>query len=429
VHNVLRLLTCFAVEKDAWGYLAYQRNTSDTGNCYTAQASNTSTSIPASWFTWKLPDGTNLGVQGSDALSPSNALSPSTCETDYVLSALKAPQYYYDDSYALGGFPIHASAAGVPYSIARYGMLDNFYEVVEGLNINSNENLQWVEQCLPVVDATKIVSCTSDALVDTDTDTVTVRSPDGTCSIETGKLGFNPNTKSASAIGACTGNRTVGKATILIGSTNRQADRLWTLMYPGREPIPEFNGTAGMRCEVNIADHVSLKKVRVSRGSWRDWSYWMVQGSSYRVEAVSNDACSIHTREGKVLTVADVLDDAALATAAAASWQLLAENVSGDGWWPTLYAFSNPRDPKPERVFGKASAIALSFFWGRGRRYDSPEDGGKTAVIQGRMAVLAVRVGLDGGWGTLLIVPSLWSIGVLVWVSSRQPRQGTKTVE
>jgi hypothetical protein len=155
----------------------------------------------------------------------------------------------------------------------------------------------------------------------------------------------------------------------------------------------------------------------------------MVQGSSYRVEAVSNDACSIHTRDGKVLTIADVLDDAALATAAAASWQLLAENVSGDGWWPTLYDLSYPRDPKPERVFGKASAIALSLFWGRGRRLDPQEYDGKRAVIQGRMAVLAVRVGLNGGWGILLIVPSLWSIGVLVWASIRQRRQGTKTVE
>lgn len=388
------MLICFIVEKDAWGYLSYQRNTSSTDNCYTTEAPDASTSIPASWFTWKLLDGTYLGVQGSDALSPA------TCETDYVLSALRAPQMYYDDSYTLGGFPIHASAAGVPYSIARFGMLDNFYEVIDALNINTNENLQWVEQCLPVIDATKVVNCTSDALVTTDSDTVTVRSPDSTCSIQTGKLGFNPNTKSASAIGACTSIRTVGKATILIGSTNRQADRLWTLMYPGRTPIPDFNGTGGMRCEVNIADHVSFKKVRVSRGSWRDWSYWMVQGSAYRVEAVSNDACSIHTREGSVLSITDVLDDAALATAAAASWQLLAENVPGDGWFPTLYDFSNPPNPKPGNLLGKASAIALSLFWGRGRRLDGEKFDGKRAEIQGRMAVLAVRVGLgeDGAY-------------------------------
>jgi hypothetical protein len=404
--------------------LSYQRNTSDTDNCYTIQPSNDSTSIPASWFTWKLPDGTNLGVQGSDALSPS------TCETDYVLPALKAPQNYWEDHYTLGGFPIHASAAGVPYSIDRFGMLDNFYEVVEGLNVNSNENLQWVEQCLPVVDATKIVTCTSGALVTVDSDTVAVRSPDGTCSIATAKLGFDPNTKPASAIGACTGDRPVGKATILIGSTNRHADRLWTLMYPGRKSIPDFNGTAGMRCEVSIAEHVSFRKVRVSRGSWRDWSYWMVQGSAYRVEVLSNDACSIRTRDGTVLTIPDVLDDAALATAAAASWQLLAENLPGDGWWPTLYEFSNPGGhPKPGHLLGKASAIALSLFWGRGRRLDAKRYDGKRAVIQGRMEVLAVRVGLGGGWGVLLVIPSLWSIGVLGWALSRQRRRGAGTVE
>jgi hypothetical protein len=252
---------------------------SDTDSCYTTQASNASTPIPASWFPWKLPDGTDLGVQGSDALSPS------TCETDYVLPALKALQNYYEIPTPL----VDSQSMCLQLAcVVRFGMLDNIYEVIDALNINSNENLQWVEQCLPVIDATKVVSCTSDALVhtDTDTDTVTVRSLDSTCSIKTGLLGFNPNTKPASAIGACTSNRTVGKATILIGYTNRHAEHLLRLLYPGRKSIPDFNGTAGMRCEVNIAEHVSYKKVRVSCGSWRDWSYWMVQRSAYRVEAL-----------------------------------------------------------------------------------------------------------------------------------------------
>ncbi len=249
-------------------------------NCYTTTKPDNSTSIPASWFTWSLPDGTSLGIQSGDT-DPGAAEQP-MCEILYVAPSLKLPTPLGSYSYTLGGFPIVYSAAGAPYSATEGDMLENFMR-----SSVHPENLQWVEQCLPVFDGDKAIKCTSDAQVITTQDQVTVRSPDGSppCEISSPKLGFDPNNRSASAIGACTGDRKVGSATVLIGSTNSHANHLLKLMEDGHKSVLNLNGTAGLRCEINIADSVSFKKVLLSLSTLGNWHTYN-SANAFIVEAV-----------------------------------------------------------------------------------------------------------------------------------------------
>jgi hypothetical protein len=309
----------------------------------------------------------------------------------------------------MGSVPVTKFALGAPYDIGTgygesFGAWGNPWE--EG------ELFQWVEQCLPVVGSNP-VQCRNAGNLTIESDSLTITS--GNCTI-TSKVSVDTKSHGASVAGLCSDGYRVGAAEILFGSINEQATWLASILHDYNFHDKSYSAV----CSIDIAPSLTYRQLNFSRiaSSDQGWYY----GQIYHVNASSKSICvpmeASGGHQGVIRPSSSLLSDTALINGAAASWQLLEENKSGDGAWPTLLsAISNASIPnlvfsesltQLEDILGLSNAIALGVYWGA--------IGQSGNDYKGQIAISGVRVGPGEPWAVVYILPSILSIAILIYL-------------
>ena len=117
--------------------------------------------------------------------------------------------------------------------------------------------------------------------------------------------------------------------------------------------------------------------------------------------------------------------------AAAASWQLLAENRLDDGYLDTMVRTARldiglvrgvgQHYPKPlEGILGVASGIALGMYWGRDE--SNPDTLDPIKIVGGRRYRVHVRIGSGEAWAIVYCIPPIFSACLIIylWWASRR---------
>ena len=318
----------------------------------------------------------------------------------------------------MGSVPVHKTALGAPYSTV-FGSFGYSFGTW-GLQQGTSSDFQWAAQCFPSIFQNP-VQCQKAGNVTINSNEITVNTT--TCDITSSVYTVNPQSEGASATGVCTAGNDVGTATIVFGSVNEHAQLLATTMYDTE--FDRSQQTYSVVCTVDIAASVSFKLLNYTRAtSLTNIPENVPFGAIYDTFAVNFVVLAGSPRTCvPTWNLSEVLTDVALATGAAASMKLLLEGENLDGWWPTLYyatqalatatgegsssfAFNNSRNPL-EDALGLASAIALGMFWGSGPSNETLDQWG-VAVVNG------IRVGPKQWWAIIYIIPSLFSIVILI---------------
>jgi len=175
-----------------------------------------------------------------------------------------------------------------------------------------------------------------------------------------------------------------------------------------------------MECHVDVAAGIEFRLVNLNS------TQRQITG------VVSNSPCSPLDASGKTIPLGTFLTTEALATMAAGSWQLLAENYFDDGWPATLYRtatqsfanagnlYFNDSDNSLEDALGLASAIAMGDFYGTAHG-DQEKSG--VELRGGKLKRTVVRLGSgDAGTKILCSVPfgfMMCAIGCAWYVFTR----------
>lgn len=114
-----------------------------------------------------------------------------------------------------------------------------------------------------------------------------------------------------------------------MGSVNRHASMLASAMND--TSFDPSQTSYAVACSVDIGPSVSYRQLNYSRASSSDWDGQ--NEAAYRVTGGSTSCQS-------PLGIQAILTNTTLASAATGSWQLLAENRYLDGWWSTLYYYT-----------------------------------------------------------------------------------------
>lgn len=340
----------------------------------------------------------------------------------------------------MGDVQVFQSAAGIPWG--QNGLDDVFGTV-------RDSNFLWASRCLPVL-MKNPVRCYAGGQVSFDSDGRLWVS-DGTCIYGSSDLAVSPAHDFAAVKGACTQNHTLGTATILFAATNGSpnATRYGVVnsFYSGYADIlasslgdgpllDTVNDTSifAAICEVDLTQAAEFRLLNYSHaddfgkqqkiGRYSETS--VNNGYGYQVQALSNSSCEMSDITGNPLPLNEVLSDAALATAAGATWPLLAENMFFDGWFDTLdyvikqVNYQNAsqgggvfRDSTNdlEDALGLATAITIGLFWGGGTTVVD-----YTATDTGTQAYERIRLGPSSLWGLIYLIPPLFAIGILVYL-------------
>jgi hypothetical protein len=339
-------------------------------------------------------------------------------------------------------------AAGIPWGLNG---LDEIF------GITRNENFLWTSRCLPVL-KTNPVRCYARGQIHVD-DTNRLRVSDGQCTV-TQNLAVRPGKDNAIVKGACTRDHALGTATIVFGATNRvvsfQNATYGTPEYVTSEDFADVlaaaansdhftsDTTFAAACEVDFTQVVEYRMLNYSRadgfGKQESIGTYSVHfkelrandGYGYQVQAISNSSCDMRGSSEMPIPLTNFLTDAALATAAGATWPLLAENMFFDGWFDTIaYVVSqlnsynasgeegSLRRPtfsdstnNLEDALGLATAITIGLFWGGG----VTSTRGYMLTARGAQAYLRVRLGPNSLWGLLYLMPPLFAIGILIYL-------------
>lgn len=351
------------------------------------------------WFSWQLPDGSGVSI---------NTTHNQLCETQLPTGVLKYLLYTPGGSaYSMAGIAVDKSAIGAPFNLLSYGFDGSFGAGADHMSMDPM--FQWATQCFPVL-GTNPVKCQEGGNVTINTNSITVSAND--CEISTPIYSVDPSTQGASAAGACTSGKAVGTATLVFGSVNSQARLLASIF---RES--SFNGSAfAAFCTVDIGPSFTFRTLNYSRVSAQldsdseEGFQFFVSGSDF--------TCT--QRNGTHEISLDQLQTpTALATGAAASWQLLAEGAYADGWWATLWDAVANQDRinfkgsqnSLEDVLGVASGIALGAFWGTILTYD---DILVTPITGSNVTYTGLRLGPGSAWSIVYCLPLLFACGLLV---------------
>ena len=390
------------------------------------------------WFNWRT---------GKDAFISLKVDQRTACATQHAVGMLNDITYTPTGyAYTAAGIPIHRSAIGTPFKYAGGGT--GFYDTF-GVRKHYSDFRQ-AEQCLPVVTKNP-VQCRKGGIVTAGGNNVSVNTRD--CDITTPIFKVNPIRDGATALGACTGSRDIGKATILLGAVNSHAPTLASVMGDKGGVVKTQNSDQppyySVICDVDIAPSIDFRTVNflpvISRFNTRqdlaekakrfgatfiissDWSLCTPQSSSKK---------DTHT-----VDIATIMNNSTLAIGASASWQLLTEHDFRDGWWPTLFSitqqhngtstsisdifvFNDSRNAL-EDALGLTSAAVLSNFWAS--PYGS--EGRNLNFTSGSTMTTGVRVGPGETWALIYAIPEIWAIGILIWLTGMKKRENKKTVQ
>jgi hypothetical protein len=352
------------------------------------------------------------------------------CEVQSAITALRALKYTPIPPfvYSMAGVPVDGLAIGAPFSWIR-GFDDSFG--AQPTDASIHPVFQWATQCYPVL-TTNPVKCHTGGNVTAGTNKLTVNS--NGCEVTTPIYSVNPTSGGASAAGACTKGQNVGRATIVFGSVNDHAGKL-----AGELNDQEFNATHTSRptyaawCSVDIGPTIQFRLLNYSRVT--DYPVYPTEAYAFAVHG-SNMTCT--PRNGsQAYTLNQFLTPTALATGAAASWQLLIEGAYKDGFWETLWeatvnnvldnytfaenkAFKDSQNPL-EDILGVVSGVALGNFWGMtvshvtGEYTDVP-------LTSGTFAVTGLRVGPASAWAIVYCLPLFFTSGLLMYLIRRTRR-------
>ena len=301
--------------------------------------------------------------------------------------------------------------------------------------------LRSITACLPVLSSNP-VKCTKLGNLTATANSISVEA--GDCRVESPILGVDPRSDYASALGVCTHSRPIGEATIVIGFVYQHADRLATAM--GDSNLPSSSNSSGyvVSCNVDIQSSIAFRLVDYSFLTPRFFPVpiWlpdnsstiyhsMTEGSNFGTGdnmgvASNGKECTPSTRYAP-LELETLMSNDLLATGAAASWPLLSENAHFNGWWNTLWSKTQSygiRDLPEQYTFdgshnslewalGMASGIAMGAYWGSGESSSVFS----IDLVNNSALIYSLRVGPGESWALVYIVPHLFAICLLIYLT------------
>ena len=418
--------------------LSVDRNLSSSPNdfmvdeCHQQTDDELRPQMPNKWFSWEQPRGNNLTVQWSPIQS-----SGIKCPTYAIRTTLDTLDH--DGAITLpGSLKVHAFAAGTPFDLVNDGGLPGIrfdeYKISQSSYATwSPTSFQWASACVPLIVDPVAVCRPADGFEIFRNRLEIVH---GDCNVTRSRTGRSISTSDSEFVsGACTSGRPVGKATILMGATNEYGEQLC-----GISPGVYNYENCTVACEVDVTASLSFRRVLIRRPELIDVTERHIlevlggrtsNGKVERAYEKWGEECTPTDAEGKPMNISTFLTGTALATAAAASWQLLAENVYEDGYPTTLFAaaekleyadvFQHPTSIL-EDLLSIASRLALGFHYGQGSTVVGvPGLGGWThrsaqsiELWGGKSGFSSVRVGTKSPWAVLFILPSLFAELVLL---------------
>jgi hypothetical protein len=198
----------------------------------------------------------------------------------------------------------------------------------------------------------------------------------------------------------------IGKPMILFGATH---DHARSLKEHISVPDSQDNETVAFECTVDVAASVAFRLLKLN--NWR------------QITSVYPDrTCSPLDANGEDIPLEAFITNEALATMAAGSWQLLAENYCDDGWPATLlraatqsfanatnYYFNNSTHLL-EDALGLASAIAMGDLYGIGH---GDEGKSELELHGGKFENNIMRIGSRDWTAWIYLVPPIVMIGAI----------------
>lgn len=322
-------------------------------------------------------------------------------------------------AYSDMGVAVESSAAAAPVSI--YSSQPNGSLALEALLQSYRTFLLNTTQCVPVMYKNPI-QCQPGGLLQyggyaTIGDVgiyyqeVTAISADGSCNISSlFPLSSNENVTSAnlmlSSFCPANGNNSIGKGTMILTGNYGYGYWLASFMNDLNGNVTTTPGyTYAVTCTVDASDVFSYRRVTLT-----------LQGSSNASDASFARTLSSSGEECQPIqpTISNVL----FATAAAANWQLLSQNLGIDGltdslgqatgnWRKPPYAFPNSRNPLEDSL-GLVAALVVSRVNNSGRYVPAEESTGEYAYVQ------ATRLGTGKREALLLLLPLVVTTVVLL---------------
>lgn len=402
------LLTGRLVEQGIGGHAGPGHN---INNCVVGGSDGTANAT----FSWKA--GSNLYLYVNETIN-------SHCPVHNVLPILQnyAPVASRKWAYTLNNIPVDQSAVGVP---CRLPFMDFSGPFAIDSNptsryYGSDAEFEWVTQCFPVL-VSNPVRCVENGTVVAGRDSVTVSLAD--FSSTTPIHAVDPASGGASSAGAWTDGYEIGKAAMLIGAVNEQANQLASIM--AYDKAQTTSGSAySVVCSVDVAPAISYRLVNYSRVYNADETGFL--SHTWQVSSYDSGPCSPSNKRDSI-PLSSWLTPETLATGAAASVQLLKQGKYASGPLPNLYSiveniatiggrgfdgdlmiFPDSQNPL-EDVLGLVSGIALGFHWGAAGKEDLNWDSGTASI-------LGVRIGSGETWAILYILPSAFSVIILAWL-------------
>ena len=402
----------------------------DDSNCLVYSEKGTN-----GWFNWNINKNAYVSL---------NTDQRTACPSEHVIGMMGDITYTPSGyAYNVAGIPIHPSALGTPFKYG--GGATGFYGTF-GIGYRA-ASFSHALQCLPIVTKNP-VNCRGGGNVTVQRYNVTVNSRD--CDITTPIYKVNPLETGATALGACTGNRDVGKATVVMGGVNAHASLLAQTMgdkdgvaEPPQGQPPSYSAI----CDIDIGPSLGFRTVNFSHTdsqsveSHIDIRRPKLYGAIF---TVSSDGSSCTPRSSPkngtshAIDMKSITNNSTLATGASASWSLLVENEFRDGWWPTLYQITQAHNGTKssssdsfvfdgsrnalEDALGLTSAAALSNFWANAYG----DNGRDLNFTGGSLIVTGLRVGPGGTWALIYAVPEIWAVGIMVWLLRIKRKEASK---
>jgi hypothetical protein len=328
---------------------------------------------------------------------------------------------------------IDFSALGTP--VDGDDLSPSFGDLIHQANGNG---LQWAKSCLPIVTSNP-VQCRTTGNVIVGQNQLSANASG--CMVSTPIYSVDPRTQGSTTAGVCTGNLSVGKATLVIGSVYQHAQQLAELM--GDTTYSQTQGSYSVACSVDIETAISFRELTFAlkdsdsvlgpitsrfQVSGDKSSPCTPLGGEVYPGNYLNDTITSYQQPVVSLSVPQFLTDNALAYSASASWSLLNENRYADGSLTTLFDsagvhyWSNTQNALESRL-GLASAMALGMFWGN---IDSELYNEGVYIGSGTAKYTGTKLGPESWWSVFYISPCLFSIIVISYLLYVTRRKTTR---
>ncbi|CZR56930.1 uncharacterized protein PAC_06819 [Phialocephala subalpina] len=259
-------------------------------------------SVAGQWFSWTLPDGSNLSYDQDPGIASRLFCDAGVAEDLLIKATMNRPELV---GYILADSLVFPNAAGVPWGFSGLG--DVFGTI-------RTSSFLWASRCLPVLQQNPVRCFTAGNTTIESTGVLSVTN--GDCKIVGKSLHVNLSSNSAAVLGACTKNHPIGKATILLGATTAGRNSTSygfltndTPTYAGDlaqavgDNYPTGRSTYAVTCQVDLTQAVGLRMLNYSRSD--SIGQWQQVGTIY------------DTDQNEV-TLEQILGNGALATGAGA---------------------------------------------------------------------------------------------------------------